>query len=804
MPQAYFKFAARVLEHLGAELISSDDVAIYELVKNGFDAGSPFVAVEVTYCLPVHVLNYLRQRIDKHSDSRITRTMLVDTLREAAISQSIGDVDMLTALLEKELPRKVSVDDAVRHLTQLNRIAIVDSGHGMSLQDLDKNYLTVGTLHRFSQHRDHIERGTAYPNGQAPTGEKGIGRLSAMRLGWRLQIVSVPRNSSRANVLEIDWRLFSADSIDQAGSIPVEIYDRPLDEDDPRPGTAVRISDLRSQWDFDKTEEVAQRFISKLVDPFKHNAARKVNIKWNGQSVYVPRVGRAFLDAAHNGMKASLRIRKDGTYVVDTTYWFTTRAGIVKEDNKQETTIDFSAFDDKDAVLVGPLEVELYHYNRRRLTAIPGVATRQEFKEWLDEWCGGLKLYRDGVRVMPYGQVGRGRGKRQGGVAEPYDDWLELDSSALRGKGFRFNRLQIVGCVRISRAANPELRDQANRQGLIDNEASRQFVGILKDLIQRFTADMDVRLRPESDDLGALREQSLVVQDELAVAADRLIAAAEHGDHRASTEARELINAAIERVRAVADETQAALDSRQEHRLAVFELAATGQAAEDAAHDLEAELSDAIAELPILVRASGKKSELGQSLNHMISVFKSLRAQIAAFSPAPARRRRRRTVFSVRSVVEAATAMAARRFRRHGIELRITSCPTDADFRIRAVEGHLRQILGNLLRNSIHWLKVTRDKHANSVGTPTIQVDIDARGKTISFADNGIGIKLEDAEWVFERFTSKRRGGRGLGLYIAKELCEFNAITITLDSTNKNSWKRLSKFVLDLSEVAEV
>jgi hypothetical protein len=38
-----FRFAARVIAQLGAELISSDDIAIYELIKNAFDAGSPRV-----------------------------------------------------------------------------------------------------------------------------------------------------------------------------------------------------------------------------------------------------------------------------------------------------------------------------------------------------------------------------------------------------------------------------------------------------------------------------------------------------------------------------------------------------------------------------------------------------------------------------------------------------------------------------------------------------------------------------------------------------------------------------------------
>lgn len=41
-----FRFAARTLLELGRELISSDHVALYELIKNGIDAGSASVSIE--------------------------------------------------------------------------------------------------------------------------------------------------------------------------------------------------------------------------------------------------------------------------------------------------------------------------------------------------------------------------------------------------------------------------------------------------------------------------------------------------------------------------------------------------------------------------------------------------------------------------------------------------------------------------------------------------------------------------------------------------------------------------------------
>jgi hypothetical protein len=44
-------FKARVLLELGAELISSDAVALYELIKNGIDAGSTKIEIDIRIAL---------------------------------------------------------------------------------------------------------------------------------------------------------------------------------------------------------------------------------------------------------------------------------------------------------------------------------------------------------------------------------------------------------------------------------------------------------------------------------------------------------------------------------------------------------------------------------------------------------------------------------------------------------------------------------------------------------------------------------------------------------------------------------
>ena len=52
----------------------------------------------------------------------------------------------------------------------------------------------------------------------------------------------------------------------------------------------------------------------------------------------------------------------------------------------------------------------------------------------------------------------------------------------------------------------------------------------------------------------------------------------------------------------------------------------------------------------------------------------------------------------------------------------------------------------------------------------------------ITLEDNGPGIDKAQMKQVFEPFFSTRKEGSGLGLYIARQLCEANQSELTVDS----------------------
>ena len=101
------------------------------------------------------------------------------------------------------------------------------------------------------------------------------------------------------------------------------------------------------------------------------------------------------------------------------------------------------------------------------------------------------------------------------------------------------------------------------------------------------------------------------------------------------------------------------------------------------------------------------------------------------------------------------------RLERHKIVLTATQ-----DFRrtrVRGFPSDFYPVFVNLLDNAIFW--VSHRKPNDGKG----QITLDACGATLSVADNGPGIDLRDKDAVFEFGFSRKPGGRGMGLHIARE-----------------------------------
>ena len=110
-------------------------------------------------------------------------------------------------------------------------------------------------------------------------------------------------------------------------------------------------------------------------------------------------------------------------------------------------------------------------------------------------------------------------------------------------------------------------------------------------------------------------------------------------------------------------------------------------------------------------------------------------------------------------------------------------------------------MLDILLDNSFYWLTAQRHKYDKIEKQRRIVVTVSDRTGAISFFDNGPGIAPENRERIFREFyTLKKSGeGKGLGLFIARELLELYGGSIALSEEDVNENGRLTTFIVDFT-----
>jgi C4-dicarboxylate-specific signal transduction histidine kinase len=119
-------------------------------------------------------------------------------------------------------------------------------------------------------------------------------------------------------------------------------------------------------------------------------------------------------------------------------------------------------------------------------------------------------------------------------------------------------------------------------------------------------------------------------------------------------------------------------------------------------------------------------------------------------------------------------------------------------FHVQLPRGRLMQVVDNLVRNSEYWLQVPAAKR--KVSSPQVKIEI---GKPfLLISDHGLGIRPELEGRVFEMFVSDKPKdfGRGLGLFITREILMRYGCNISL-ADDTNSEGRRFRFVIDLSAV---
>ena len=798
-----FEIDPRVVFDLGESLVSDETTALVELVKNAYDADA----------------------------SKVTITIERDADPPEASAFSDGH----------------------------GYIAINDDGTGMDDDDIRHGWLTVAR----SPKRAAKSEGRSSPlYGRVALGDKGLGRLGAQRLGEHLELFTsktvvsphAQEDGSTNMRLEphggrtyvaIDWRDFLSRETLSAVPIVHQVvgpYER---------GTRVLITGLRDRdvWSSDVLPELQER-LGQFISPFREVATFRVHGRLNGQSFDLVDVSesvlalanqRVFFSYADGHLEVSIDYRPTfvrsprdhgdwgrfvaadqgaafGSWLVKSKASGTTAQADAPDGwflrlQSTQNTDWLGGLATKPGTFVdpGPFHGEIHSFD---LSADSRREAQLSDYSRLVRSLSGVRVYRDGFAIRPYGIAG--------------DDWLKLGSQWTSGASYYgLKPGNTVGFVAISAGQNAQLQEKTDREGFTDSPASKNFELLMRRVVQlandsnervrrayldylkeHHSAELGgERIQVPGDALAEVRRAAAEARSvqastrplavSLAAARDTLAPSAGQSAPAAAArlealervigEADRLIASVdlyvqrVDRLGTLADVLERDLDKLGEQVDDFAELAALGLTVESVAHELR-NVTDALSQRTRdlsgrLKSTGGADPQVVAYLEHVRSAMSAVRKQLSHLSPALRYVREERQTFGLSAFVDDFVEFHRGRLARRSINLLVDK--PFAESRVRMNKGRLTQVLDNLVQNSEYWLR--EDLAAQRIQAAEIHLQSVGAGR-LRVWDTGRGFDPAIEDSVFEPFvTNKPPGtGRGLGLFIVRQLLRAAGATIEL------------------------
>ena len=599
-------------------------------------------------------------------------------------------------------------------------IEVRDDGTGMDADTLLGRWMAPAASTKVGRGRQ------VTPRGRRVLGEKGVGRFAADKLARHLELFS--RCPGRADEVcaAVDWDQYDTD--DLALSEVLNRWElRRAAAVEPH-GTLLRMSGLRSVW----TERMFRRLsirLARLLSPFHRTDPLVIRIESDEFPQYAGELRADFLEKAPYRVEACF----DGRQTIDTS--LNGRRAASQRWNGQGE------------LCCGPVKVRLYVFDLDG-EAIARVGPRVEVRAWLREWTG-VSIYRDGYRVWPYG--------------EPHDDWLRLDQRRVNSPVEHLSNNQVIGFIDIGRDANPELTDQTNREGLFHNQAFDDLRRLVYFALQAVEAERQSIRHPV---------RRVVPPAPAENGAPTL--AADLG--RLAAKATGELGEELRRLQRRAQEDAAREREDQQRMLAGYSgLAALGQMASGLLPLLPVETARLQTELERLraIIANRKLPEAREALQNMSDSMASINEQHRVMLAATGAVDRRRTI-DLAAEVKSYREFVQTLLETHGVEMLVT-CPPDTEvLRTEMRPENFYSLLQILTSNALDWLRRTDG--------PQIRVTVraDEERCELVFSDNGPGVPLEAVGRVFDPMFSRKEGGRGMGLTVARQVVESHGGRIEL------------------------
>lgn len=663
--QQAFRPRARLLTTLGAELISSEVVAVIELVRNGWDADATAVTVEF-----------------------------------------------------------VSPQDPAKA-----KIIISDDGHGMTRDVLLGPWFEPATSWKRSGTTDRIDPGAGdrSPAGRRRLGSKGVGRFAAQRLGTHLELRSKTHDAPTELQAVFDWAAIErADGYLDEVRIPWDSVAPTMAQ-----GTALVISDLRDAWTWDRFDRLRiglSRLLSQKLDRSGFHIAVIVD---GNRTVIEPALDDSLAMYSMRG-----RVTDGGGCTIE----YRDQTGVTETWERQVVW-------PRESESCGPFDFHIngWDLDRAALTWFLEKTNSnlglRDFRRVIREHAG-ISLYRDGFRILPYG--------------EPDNDWLRLDRRRVNNPTLRLSNNQILGQINLAADANQGLRDQTNREGLVVNDAYTHLQHVVVELLsyleaRRFSARREFPAVPLRAAQPAL----------LPGIADVL--ARSPAPQGSSADVRRMLD----------KQRTATVDAIQTYA----GLASVGQVAQRVFRQLEHPVKQASTELKRLrMMCAGNEIDpddvisMRATIDKVMGTLDDLKSRMNRMEPLATQGSAGRAVSSTwREVLSPVVEAFQGDLEAMAICVRFDG---NVDDIVDVSPGPIQQSVANMIDNALHWMcEIPRDR------TITFSAD----GPTIRVINNGPRIDDPIRPLVCEASFTTRENAQGLGLTVARDLLGSAGFSLTVE-----------------------
>lgn len=625
-------------------------------------------------------------------------------------------------------------------------IRIIDDGCGMTRDTIEYAWATIATSYK--KKKPYISRTVQIKgsNGKMETvkrtrvvsGNKGLGRFSAARLGYQMYITTKHKDDLCIDAY-FDWRSFEqADSIADCALTFTYREDNPFFCNSDKTGTIITIKNLRTEWDEPAIEDLITE-LARLINPFEAVNDFSIFLKSQFSSEAVRIEANEFINRPV--YKIVGNVDNEGTVIW--TYYHDTGVKKRQESGHILWTAENYNKIAREAFACGPFsfEIRAWDLDAASVDSLKGrfKIEKSKIRSNISQYKG-ISVYRDNILVLPKSESAR--------------DWLGLDAKRISRVGDRLSTSQIVGIINISHDNNPGIKDTTDREKLADNVEYRQFINVILNItntLQNERAKERIGDTPKAtltDIISPLSSKELVKDIEQAVSNGMTA------------------KAILERVQEYDLQNERQLNKLNERLVYYGQTASLGSVAVVIMHEILTGMTTIkrfLNKAQIYVSYFDERTmryleDANRSHQRLLDVTNS-------FTPLYRRDLRKKSNYcNLLDCVKNSIRLIKAKKISSDIQFIYS---IEKDVIVQMNEGELQTILINLFDNACYWIKDSQKNDKRIL----IETENDQNGRiTVVVSDTGIGVEPENAEKIFAPGITAKPKGIGMGLVIVTEL----------------------------------